>query len=386
MKGILCNKNYLPLKLLSGLLLASSLFALLLPASDASAAVTGGSFNFNQYLQGNTGSTNGLASPSLSLGVLNTRSMMYVAPNSPSNIASLSLASVSQFSLNIQDNSDIVRIAYDLQFNFRNVAAPPGSCNTTFPAITWTISGSSFASPTTAALTNNTLGNNCYPNGDASWRINHYLPAGQTSENFTVSFSQDLIQRQIYNINGIQRTFYWQAGVVNIMTYYADGSIDYSNQLKEINNNISNLGNKLDGLTQAQRDQNQLQQEQNDWLKDDTLPDVDTSVLGNTLGWLPPGPVDTLLTTPLVLLNGLVGAFSSTVCTPVNLPLPYVGENIQLPCMRPVIDAMGGTLIFNVVGFIISAIVLFSFFKFVYKWVDDTLTFRENNSGLWGGF
>ena len=38
------------------------------------------------------------------------------------------------------------------------------------------------------------------------------------------------------------------------------------------------------------------------------------------------------------------------------------------------------------VGLIVSGFILFSYLLKLYKWVDDTLTFRENNHfGDWGG-
>lgn len=127
------------------------------------------------------------------------------------------------------------------------------------------------------------------------------------------------------------------------------------------------------------------QNETNDWLKDSTPPSVDSSSLGNSVGWLPAGPVDSILTLPLQLLQGIVNVFTNTNCSPLNVPVPYTNTNFTLPCVSTLMDDIGFTPIWALVGGVISAVIIWQTLKWLYKFVDDTLTFRENNSGLWGG-
>lgn len=197
---------------------------------------------------------------------------------------------------------------------------------------------------------------------------------------------------------------------------------DYTNQLNNItnqnnqiiggisdlNNSIGNLQNQShkdaqdtqnaikDAQDQAHKDsQQQLEEskkqteainETKDFITSNEAPEVDSSNLANASGWLPPGPVDSLLTLPVVFLQGIKNAFdSSDNCKPVSVPLPFVDKSISLPCMRPIFDQIGVTAIWEVIGGIVSAFVLFDTFKWLYKFVDDTLSFREENSTLWGG-
>ena len=44
---------------------------------------------------------------------------------------------------------------------------------------------------------------------------------------------------------------------------------------------------------------------------------------------------------------------------------------------------MGASALFNSIGVVASAFILFRYLVGFYKWVDDTLTFREQN---WGDF
>lgn len=149
-------------------------------------------------------------------------------------------------------------------------------------------------------------------------------------------------------------------------------------------NNINDL------LLQTQINQNNTiinnQNELNDWLKDDTPPSADTSIISGASGWLPQGPVDSLLTLPMTFAQGIVDIFTGQhQCSPIVLPFDFINSSITIPCLDSFFTMSGVNLIWNGVGTIISAFVLYETFKWLYKFVDDTLTFRENNSGLWGG-
>ena len=146
-------------------------------------------------------------------------------------------------------------------------------------------------------------------------------------------------------------------------------------QNETIINNIDKTNDKLDGIQGA--------------LTDDSS--VDMSSLGNTVGWLPSGPVDSILTLPLTMLNSLVSNLSNNSCQSVSVELPFVHKNLTLPCVRSLYDKMGvtGTL-FTTVGVIVSAFILFNYLLSLYKWVDDTLSMRENTmpgyfDDNWGG-
>lgn len=123
----------------------------------------------------------------------------------------------------------------------------------------------------------------------------------------------------------------------------------------------------------------------NNTITDETLPN--TSVLSNSAGWLPPGPVDSIINMPLSLFGGLLNIFSSNdTCQPVNVPLPYLSDqSFQLPCFSTLISSMGFGVWFEGIGAIAAAYILYHYLINLYAWVDKTLTFRENNWQDWGG-
>lgn len=159
-------------------------------------------------------------------------------------------------------------------------------------------------------------------------------------------------------------------------------------QNEEIKNAIggaaASINSNLDGLKDSQNQTNEKLDDLNNSLTSEEGPDL--SGLENSSGWLPAGPVDSILNLPLSLLNNLSVNLDKN-CNPVNLPLPYVNKNLSLPCISSIygqIDGLNAWI--TVIGTIASAFILFSYLMKLYKWVDDTLTFRENNYiDNWGG-
>ena len=120
-----------------------------------------------------------------------------------------------------------------------------------------------------------------------------------------------------------------------------------------------------------------------DLIKDESSPNMNG--LANSAGWLPPGPVDSILNLPLTFLQSLYNALSGS-CSPVRLPVPYINYIFELPCISTIYDGFGITALWNSIGLIASGFILYSYLTKLYKWVDDTLTFRENNHiDNWGG-
>lgn len=153
--------------------------------------------------------------------------------------------------------------------------------------------------------------------------------------------------------------------------------------------NIFTYINKIDNWQQnnaiinEQQNTTQAIEDLNDSITSEAPPNL--SSLNNSAGWLPPGPVDSILNLPLALLNNINTNLSKT-CQPVILHIPLVDKDLPIPCITTLYEQMGIMTWVNTIGAIASAFILFSYFVKLYKWVDDTLTFRENNYiDNWGG-
>lgn len=159
---------------------------------------------------------------------------------------------------------------------------------------------------------------------------------------------------------------------------------DILNQQKEFNKKQDETNKKLDDLNKNQQDTNKKLDDVKGAITSEENPKLDG--LKNSAGWLPDGPLDSILNLPLSLLQNLSTNLSKT-CQPVILPLPYVDKTIELPCVTSIYSQIEGLNAWlTTIGIIASAFILFFYLVRLEKWVDDTLTLRENNYiDNWGG-
>lgn len=148
----------------------------------------------------------------------------------------------------------------------------------------------------------------------------------------------------------------------------------------------------IEDNTSAIEDQTDVINDFKDYVEDDTPPELSedsTDALADSAGWLPAGPVDSILTLPITFMQQIVNVLTgSDNCAPVEVPLPtFMNSNqkVILPCMRPIINQMGFLAIYEVVGGVVAMFIIWDTLKWLYEFVDKTLTFRENNSSIWGG-
>lgn len=155
---------------------------------------------------------------------------------------------------------------------------------------------------------------------------------------------------------------------------FDDTTSSLINQNQVIINQNNQIINKIDSQTQQQH---QDAQDIKNAMTDDSAPNL--SGLNNSAGWLPAGPVDSILNLPLSFLTNLSNNLSKS-CSPVVLPLPFVNQNLELPCLNSIYNQINGLPAWlNTIGTIASAFILFGYLINLYKYIDDTLTFRENN-------
>lgn len=135
----------------------------------------------------------------------------------------------------------------------------------------------------------------------------------------------------------------------------------------EIENKIDDTNNKLDDL--------------NNSIKDETPPD--TSEFGDVSGWLPAGPVDSILTLPLNVLNSISNSLNSN-CNSVNLPLPFIDKELSLMCGTEFYKNISGLSMFlNTLFTILGGITLYKYFVYLYNWIDRIVSLKEKDE-KWG--
>lgn len=101
----------------------------------------------------------------------------------------------------------------------------------------------------------------------------------------------------------------------------------------------------------------------------------------NTL--LPAGPIDSILTLPLLMLNTISTNLSGT-CTPINITLPYVNQTLQLKCVNEFYNNVGLGNFLSFVGLVVSVVMLVNYFVFLYNWLDHVFALGHLNMEIWG--
>ena len=148
-------------------------------------------------------------------------------------------------------------------------------------------------------------------------------------------------------------------------------AVNQTNQeLNGVKDEIGQTNDKLDNI--------------NDTLTDTNL---NTGDLQNSAGWLPPGPVDSILNLPLSLYQNLLNTLQTgqRACPALQINIPYVDEVLTIPCLSDIFSRIDGLNVFwTWCCTIAGAFILFNYLLNLYKWVDATLTMRENNH--FGGY
>lgn len=141
------------------------------------------------------------------------------------------------------------------------------------------------------------------------------------------------------------------------------------NKIDETNDKLDETNDKLNDIEGA--------------LTDDSAPDIDGLV--DSAGWLPPGPLDSVLNLPLSLFNSLTTNLNKS-CSPINVPLPYVNKNLTIPCINTLYEKIGISTFMNWIGVIVSGLMLYTYLLKLYKWIEDRISLNETHSvDNWGG-
>lgn len=162
--------------------------------------------------------------------------------------------------------------------------------------------------------------------------------------------------------------------------------ISNANQNKNdiINNQNQNKQEIIDNQNKNQAQTNEKLDNIDDTLTDTTVPSADG--LSGSAGWLPPGPVDSLLTLPLTMLQNVSNNLTGQ-CQSVTLPLPFVHKNITLPCLKDVYSQIDGLSIWiESIGVIASAFILFGYLINLYNFVESVSSLKDTGYfKKWGG-
>ena len=147
------------------------------------------------------------------------------------------------------------------------------------------------------------------------------------------------------------------------------------------NNDYATLLNQYKQSTSVDKTNEQLK-DTNDFLKDNTDPNVDVSSLGTVSGLLPAGPVDSLLNIPFKFLSVLSSSVSSA-CVPVSTNWVF-NTTLNIPCFSEQFYSEVPTALMTFLQVVPCAFILIKYFKHLYKKVDRAVTMNTTADDEWG--
>ena len=113
--------------------------------------------------------------------------------------------------------------------------------------------------------------------------------------------------------------------------------------------------------------------------------EADVSSAGDVAGWLPPGPIDSIINLPLTMLTNISSSLNKT-CSPLEVNLPYVNKSVEIPCLNTIFNQITGlTNFWTWVGLISSVLILYRYLIELYKYYDRLTTLQANFISDWGG-
>lgn len=200
---------------------------------------------------------------------------------------------------------------------------------------------------------------------------------------FTCPISANLLSVSLSNSNG------------NSITSTNSFRWNYS-YLKQINSTID-IGPIINNQTQNTQEITKKLDEQNktskgifgklkdlfNWLTNND--DADVTGAGDVAGWLPAGPIDSIINLPLTMLNNINSSLNKT-CSPLEVNLPYVNKTVEIPCLNTIFNQITGMNSFwTWVGLISSVLILYRYLIELYKYYDRLTTLQANFISDWGG-
>ena len=151
-------------------------------------------------------------------------------------------------------------------------------------------------------------------------------------------------------------------------------------------NNLPSRVTDVSAITKEQEKTNQKLDNINSSLTDSSPISLDK--LNDTTGWLPAGPVDSILNLPLSLLNNLSTNLNKQ-CTPISLNIPFLDKNntLVLPCLANTLseNVEDFDTFYSWLGLVVSCLLLYKYLMSLYVWVDNVLMLRLEMYEDFGG-
>lgn len=173
-------------------------------------------------------------------------------------------------------------------------------------------------------------------------------------------------------------------------------------------NNIQNSGNTIEfywntpesfGVQQHymisdityNKSQETLQEETNDKIDNinDTLTDssVDAEAISGVGDNLPPtnGVLSSLINLPVRFFQTLLNSLNTTTCPIIKFQLPFVHNDVSIPCIRNLLDEIGALDFYETIGTMVGGLLMFKYLIYMGKSFSKMSNLESTGNESWGG-
>ena len=200
--------------------------------------------------------------------------------------------------------------------------------------------------------------------------------SGSISSNITDKSTFTIDTAQTVPFRFIRRSGTYNNETFNIMLNEGSSALDYEPYGQQI------CKNKLDEQNETSKGIFGKIKELFSWLTNPEPPDI--SGAADVAGWLPAGPLDSLINLPLSMLNNINSSLNKT-CSPLNVNLPYVNKSVEIPCLNTIFNQITGLNSFwTWVGMIGSVLILYRYLINLYNYYDKLTDLQANFISDWG--
>lgn len=153
----------------------------------------------------------------------------------------------------------------------------------------------------------------------------------------------------------------------------------------EINTNVdSQIIDETKKQTEEQKKTNEKLDDVKDSITDDSAPDSSSLSNENVIGLLPAGPLDSIINLPLSLLNSISNSLHGT-CATLDVPVPFSKDKLSIPCVNDLYSRIKGlNAVISAFSLILSGLMLYSYFLYLYNWVDGVISLDKTKFRGWG--
>ena len=181
-----------------------------------------------------------------------------------------------------------------------------------------------------------------------------------------------------FNLNNFESRENYQVAISQVVDISCDSSNadvitnNNNNTQNIINNNNSNTNKITDSINNT-----------NDTIKDGSVDSAGITALTETK--LPTsGIFSAILNLPVQFFQSLLDNLSTTTCKNIEFTLPYVDQDVSIPCVRKLLEQLNALTFYETIGTLVGGIAIFNYLMYMGKQFTKMELLQHTNAEFGG--